>query len=127
MPGKTSSIAFQSERVNAIRPREPANEGAVADSQFRRDRQTAGLEVDQQFAPALCAFPHADLKTQQLLLALRCRSEHDQHTLGHGLHTGLQVDAVRPDIHVATGRKIAALPAIVVLLPARREPRDGAR
>ena len=28
----------------------PEAEGAVADSQFRRDRQTAGLEIDQQFA-----------------------------------------------------------------------------
>jgi len=42
----------------------PEAERPVADRQFRGDAQAARLEIDQQFAPALRAFPHADLKAE---------------------------------------------------------------
>jgi hypothetical protein len=37
-------------------------EGAIADRQFGRDLQSAPADVDQEFAPALGALAHADLK-----------------------------------------------------------------
>jgi hypothetical protein len=43
------------------------------------------------------------------------------------LHPGLQVDPVGPDVDIAAGGEVAALPAVVVLLPARREARYHAR
>lgn len=58
MPGKTSSIAFQNPRAPSA-ARQCIAKGSVtrgADSKFRRERQTAGLEINQWFASALCAF-----------------------------------------------------------------------
>lgn len=58
VPGKTSSSAF------------PEAEGAVADREFWRELQSAPAHVDQKLAPALGALAHANLKADQLHLAL---------------------------------------------------------
>ena len=42
----------------------PEAERPVAGRQLGRDDQAAGLQIDQQFAPALGAFPHADLEAE---------------------------------------------------------------
>jgi len=105
----------------------PKAERPVAGRQFRRDGQAACLEVDQQLAPALGAFPHAHLEAEKLLLALRRRADQHQHALGLWLHARLQVDAVGPYIHVAAGRQVAPLPARVVRLPLAPQPRDHRR
>ena len=42
-------------------------------------------------------------------------------------HPRLQVNAVRPDIHVAPGREIARLPAVIVGLPFRSQPGNHRR
>jgi len=39
-------------------------ERPVTGGQFRRDRKATRLQVDRQFAPALRAFPHADLEPE---------------------------------------------------------------
>src|SRR4051794_357984 len=67
----------------------PEAKRAVAGGQFRRDRQATRLQIDQQFPPALHAFPDADLKSQQLLLALRRGSDQDQHAFGLRFHARL--------------------------------------
>src|SRR5260370_36088456 len=41
--------------------------------------------------------------------------------------TGLQVDPVRPHVHVSSRREIALLPGVVIRLPRRRQPRDHGR
>jgi len=46
-------------------------------------QQSARLDVDQQFPPALCAFPHTHLEADQFLLALGRRADQYQHALGH--------------------------------------------
>jgi hypothetical protein len=66
---RTSSSAFQSERANAIRPREHANHRAVTYRDLGRHLEATPLDVDQQFTPALDAFPHADLEADELLPA----------------------------------------------------------
>jgi hypothetical protein len=89
--------------------------------------EAARLEVDQQLAPTLRAFPDAYLEAEQLLLALgRCPDQH-QHALGLRLHAGLQVDAIGPDVDVAPGRQIAPLPTGVICLPLAAEPRNHRR
>jgi hypothetical protein len=39
----------------------PEAERTVADGDFRGDREPTAFHLDQKFAPALRAFPHADL------------------------------------------------------------------
>jgi hypothetical protein len=95
----------------------PEAERTVTDRQLGCDGQAAGLEPDQQFPPALCALTGADLKADQLLLALWRGTDDHQHAFGLGLHSGLQVDAVGPDVDVAPGRQVALLPALVLALP----------
>jgi len=73
----------------------PEAERAVAHRDVRRDRQTARLQIDKQFLPALTAFPHARLQAQKLLFALRGRTDQHQHAFGLRLHARLQIDAVR--------------------------------
>ena len=92
-------------------------QGPVTHRDLWRDREAAGLDVDQELAPALGALPHSDLKPDEFLLSLRRGSDDHQHALGLRLHPGLKVDTVRPDVDVAPGGEIAALPALVVRLP----------
>ena len=47
----------------------PEAERAIADGDFRCDRQAARLQIGEQFLPTLCALPHAGPETDQLLLA----------------------------------------------------------
>jgi len=99
----------------------PEPERAVADGQLGRHGEPARLEIDEQLAPALGAFADPDLEAQQFLPPFGRRPDDHQHALGLRLHPGLQVDAVGPDVDVAAGGKVPALPAVVVLLPAGRQ------
>ena len=95
--------------------------------QFGRDGQSARLDVDQQFPPALCALPHTHLEADQFLPALGRRADQHQHALGLGLHACLQVDTVGPEIHVAPGRQVAPLPTRIIRLPLAPQPGDHRR
>ena len=46
----------------------PEPERAVADGDFGRDGEAAGLEVDQELAPALRALPRAYMEADELFL-----------------------------------------------------------
>ncbi len=95
----------------------PEAHGAVADGDLRRGRQSAGLQVNEQFAPALCTLANADLESNEFLLALGRGTDDHEHAGGIILHSRLEVDPVGPDVDVALGRKIVPLPALVVSLP----------
>ena len=75
----------------------------------------------------LRAIAHPDVEADEFLLALGRGPENDQHARGLRLHPGLQIHAVRPDVDVAPGREVAALPAVVLLLPLAGQPRDDVR
>jgi len=84
--------------VNAVHPMAPSiarqaicetNLPRGAKSNFRCDGQPAAFYVSQQLMPALRALPKADLKANQVFLALRCRADDHQHTFGILLHPGL--------------------------------------
>ena len=111
--GQTSSTAFQKPRA----PSPTAISGGTGEA--------ARLEIDEQLAPALRALPRPDLEADKLLLPFGRGPDQNQHALGGGLHARLEVDAVGPDVDVAPGGEIAAPPALEVLLPAGRQPRDG--
>src|SRR5208337_5145173 len=95
----------------------PEPERAIANGHLRRDDPAARLQIDEQFLPALRALPHARLKADQLLLALRRRPHQHQHALGLRLHSRLQIAAVRPDVDVMARRQIALLPLPIFVLP----------
>ena len=82
------------------------------------------LQFDEQFAPALRAFPNTDLKANQLFPAFRRRTDDDQHAGGIVLHAGLEIDPIGPDVDVVSRRQVAVLPAIIVGLPIFFQPPD---
>jgi hypothetical protein len=82
----------------------PEAERAVADGNFWRNRKSAGLQPDEQLAPALSAFAHTDLKAGKFLLAFRRRADDDQDAGGIVLHARLEIDPVGPDVDVAARR-----------------------
>lgn len=71
-------------------------------------------------------FPDADLEAHKLLSAFGRGAENNQNTLGLGLHPGLQIDAIGPDIDIPPGREIAALPGVKILLPLPGRARNHA-
>ena len=99
----------------------PEAEPTVADGYFRGDPQPALLHLDQELTPALCALASANLEADKFLFALRRRTNQHQHAFGVVFHPGLQVDPVRPDIHVSPRRQVALLPVIVLVLPLGRQ------
>src|SRR6266478_3840733 len=64
----------------------PEAERAVADRQVGRDLEPTLLDVDEEFAPALCALPHSGLETDQFLLALRGRTDQHEDAFGGRFH-----------------------------------------
>ena len=68
----------------------PEPERAIANGCLRRNDQAARLQIDEQLLPALPAFPHAGLKTDQLLRAFGRRAHQHQHAFGLRLHPRLQ-------------------------------------
>src|SRR5665213_2907391 len=99
----------------------PEAERAVANGDFWGDLQPALLHLNQQLTPALRALASANLEADKFLLALRCRADQHQHAFRVVFHPGLQVDTVRPDIHVSSCRQIALLPAVILILPFGRQ------
>src|SRR3954447_5267488 len=97
--------------------RRPEAERAVASGQLGGDRQATSLEVDQQLPPALGALPQADLKANQLLLALRRRADQHHDAPALGLTPPWQVNAVGREVEVVPPGRVAALPACVVPPP----------
>ncbi len=99
----------------------------VANSDFRRDGKAASLDVDEQLAPALRVLTHTDLEADDLLLSFGRGQENDQDRLGLRLHQGLKVNTARPDVDIAPGREITALPAVIFLLPLFGQARNHNR
>ena len=102
-------------------------ERAVADREVGRNLEPTLLDVDEKLTPALCALSHSGLEADELLLALGCCANQHQHTFGGFFHPGLQVDPVRPHIHVSPRREVALLPDVVIRLPFCGEPRNHRR
>src|ERR1700752_626909 len=96
----------------ALLDRLPEAERAVADCEVRRNLEPTLVDVDEKLAPALCALSHSGLEADEFLLALGCCAEQQQHAFG-----SLQVDPVRPHIHVSPRREVALLPGVVIRLP----------
>src|SRR6202040_1132231 len=78
-------------------------------------------------APVLCILTYPGLEADEFLLALGCCADQHQHAFGGFFHTGLQVDPVRPHVHVSPRREVALLPGVVIRLPFCRQPRDHRR
>ncbi len=75
---------------------------AIAGVNFRRGRPS--MPLDEQLAPALRAPPHTGMKADKFLLSLAkdCLQAWRRSAptwIRRCFHPGLQVDAVRPEIH----------------------------
>ena len=103
----------------------PEAERAIGDGEFGANRQTSALQIEQQFPPRLGTLARAVGEAEQLLLALRCGADDDQDALLGVFETGLQVNAVGPEVDVALGREIALPPALVLVGPDLLEARNG--
>src|ERR1035441_5472724 len=99
----------------------PEAERTVANGDFRSDLQSPSFHIDEKFAPALRAFPNANLETDEFLLTLRRSSNQHQHAFAVVFHASLQEYTVGPHIQVSAGRQIPLLPMPVLALPLRRQ------
>src|SRR6202040_2917718 len=84
----------------------PEAERAVADRQVGSDLEPTLLDVDEEFAPALCALPHPGLEADQFLLAFGGRTDQHEHAFRGRFHPGLQVDPIRPHVYVSPSRSV---------------------
>ena len=116
--GHTSPRAFQ-------KPGASSATASFGDGKLRRRAEATGFQVKQQLAPVLRALARAVGEADKFLFALRRRANDDQNALLLLLEPGLQMDAVRPDINVTSGREIALAPAYVLLGPDFLQPDDG--
>lgn len=95
----------------------PEADRTVPRGQIRRHPEAPGLEIGEQFDPALLALAQASLEADQLLPTLRRGTDENEDALLGVLHPGLEIHAVGPDIHVGPGRQIAAPPAVMLVRP----------
>ena len=105
--GQTSPAAFQ----------KPSAPSATISSGWTA--QAASLQVEQQRAPIMRTLAGAVGEADELLLALRRRADDDQDALLLVFQTGLQMDAVGPDVDIALGRQVALGPSGVVVATSR--------
>src|SRR5450755_3042207 len=103
VPGKTSSSAFQKPSA----PSPTAISGVIFNPR---------LFTSMKFAPALRAFPNANLETDDFLLALRRSPNQHQHAFAVVFHASLQEYTVGPHIQVSARRQISLLPMPVLAL-----------
>src|SRR6516162_7634903 len=112
--GKTSSIAFQKPSA----PSPTARSGAISSPRclmsMRSSRQLCALSRTPVWKPTSSFLPSgvAPISTSMHSAASSIR---------------LQVDPVRPHIHVSPRREVALLPGVVIRLPFCRQPRDHRR
>src|SRR6516162_4807333 len=98
----------------------PEAKRAVADREVRRNLDSTLPDVDEKLAPALCVLTYPGLEADEFLLALGCCADQHQHAFGGFFHSGLQIDPVRPHVHVSPRREVALsarrrnLPAILL-------------
>src|SRR6202142_727213 len=95
----------------------PEAECTITNGDFRSDLQSPSFHIDEKFAPALRAFPNANLKTDEFLLALRRSPNQPQHAFAMLFHASLQEYTVGPHIQVSARRQIPLLPMPVLALP----------
>jgi hypothetical protein len=120
------------QRCARIRPdlprRLPETERPVAGGELGIDHEAVLVpQANQQLVPRLLALAEAVLDRQELLLAAGVGADQDQDALPLVLEPGREVDAIRPDVHVALGRQITPLPAPMLVLPGARQAADGRR
>src|SRR3984885_9887543 len=99
----------------------PEAERTVTNGDFWSDLQSPSFHIDEQFAPALRAFPNANLETDQFLLALLRSPNQHQHAFALLFHASLQEYTVGPHIQVSARRQIPLLPMPVLALPLRSQ------
>ena len=96
----------------------PEAERPVAGGELGIEREAVLVTAtQQQLAPALGARAKTVLDREQLLAAAPVGADQHQQALPLVLEPWREVDPIRPEIDVASGRQVTLLPALVLLLP----------
>jgi hypothetical protein len=103
----------------------PEPHSTVANGKLGRSLQAPAFQVQEQLAPALGAFAKAVNQAQNILVAPFIRADNHQHTLTIFVHARREVDAVSPEIYIASRRQIALGPAVIIFPPIRLQSGDG--
>src|SRR3990170_4898346 len=103
----------------------PEAECPVSDSELRRDRQAAPLEIEQQLLPGLRALANAVGKPNEFLLAFGGGADDHEQTLRVIFEPGLDVDALAPNVDIPLGGQVAVAPAGVLVDPGLLQARNA--
>src|ERR1039457_4678382 len=95
----------------------PEAERTITNGDFRSDLQSPSFHIDEKFAPALRAFPNANLEADEFLLALRRSPNQHQHAFVVVFQGSLQESPVGPHIRVSSRQKTPPLPMPILALP----------
>src|SRR5208283_6043978 len=103
----------------------PEAKRPVSNGELRRHRQTAPLEIEEEFLPRLRALADAVGKANEFLLAFGSGANDHEQTLRVVLEPSLDVDAIDPEVNILLGGQIAIKPAGVFVHPRLLQARDG--
>ena len=101
----------------------PEAKRPVGNGELRRHRQTAPLEIEEEFLPRLRALADAVGKANEFLLAFGSGANDHEQTLRVVLEPSLDVDAIDPEVNILLGGQIAIEPAGVFLQPVPEDQR----
>jgi hypothetical protein len=106
----------------------PEAERTIAGGELRVEHEPVLVaQPEQQLAPALGALSKTILDRQQLLPALGVGADENQDALPIMLEPRREIDAVGPEIDIASGREVTRLPVLVLVLPSGRQASHGRR
>src|SRR6476661_6020718 len=93
--------------------RRPESERSIADCQLGSERKSTTLEVDEEFVPTLLALAITIDNSNQLLLAIHRGPHQHEQTLSLIrliFQANVDVDTVRPEVHVGALGEVATVP-----------------
>jgi hypothetical protein len=107
----------------------PEAERAVAGGEPGIDHEAVLVaQPDQQLVPGLLALAETVVDREQLSLAARVGADQDQDAPAVVLEARREVDPIGPNnVDVALGRQVAALPALVLVLPGGNQAAERGR
>jgi hypothetical protein len=85
------------------------------------------LQIEQQTAPVVRAFPRPIGEADQFLPAFRRRADQHENALLFVFEPRLEMDAVGPDVDITLRREVALLPLGVIVLPSLLQAADRRR
>ena len=105
----------------------PKAQSTIPTGQIRRNRQSTFLQAAKKVSPAVCILAEPVHDAKNILVSVFVRPNNHLHTLTIIVQTRVEVDTVRPDVHVTLSRQVSLAPRFIFVPPARLQPRDRRR